>query len=84
MLFFSPKMEYIEDIMQRLREGGGLDLDKEDDVARFLGVSINRQEDATILMTQSGLATKIVDAFYLMARGLLHMDISYEAHLLNK
>ena len=37
-LFFSPKMEYIEDIMKRLREGGGLEMDKEDDVAGFLGV----------------------------------------------
>ena len=38
-------MEYIEDIMRQLREGGGLDLDKEDDVAGFLGVSIVKKED---------------------------------------
>ena len=39
-LFFSPKLEYIEDVMKQLRDGGGLDLEKEDDVAGFLGVSI--------------------------------------------
>lgn len=36
-------------------------MDKQDDVADFLGFSILRRDDGTILMTQSGLATKIVD-----------------------
>ena len=50
-LFFSPKMDYIEDIMRQLRDGGCLDMVKEDDVADFLGVSIVKQEDENILMT---------------------------------
>ena len=61
-LFFSPKMEYIEDVMRQLRDEGGLDLEKEDDVAEFLGVSISKLDDGNILMTQSGLAIKVVEA----------------------
>ena len=55
-------MEYIEDVMRKLKDEGGLDLEKEDDVAGFLGVSIVRQDDGNILMTQSGLAIKVVEA----------------------
>ena len=60
-LFFSPKAKYIEEVMSKLRDEGGLELEKEDDVAGFLGVSIVKQEDDSILMTQSGLAIKIIE-----------------------
>lgn len=55
-------MGYIEDITRQLREGGGLDLDKEDDVAVFLEYPFVKQENRNILMNQSGLAIKLVDA----------------------
>ena len=55
-------MKYIEEVMKNLREGGGLELDKEEDIAGFLGVAIDQREDGTISMTQSGLANKVVDA----------------------
>ena len=55
-------MEYIEEVMKQLRDKGGLDLEKENDVAGFLGVSIVKQEDGNILMTQSGLAIKVIEA----------------------
>ena len=61
-LFFSPKIEYIDDIMKILREGGGLDLNVEDDVVGFLAVSIVHQPDGSILVTQSELASKTVEA----------------------
>ena len=48
--------------MNRLRKGGGLELDKGYDVAGFLGVSIVNHNNGDILMTQSGLATKLVEA----------------------
>ena len=48
--------------MKQLRDKGGLDLEKENDVAGFLGVSIVKQEDGNILMTQSGLAIKVIEA----------------------
>ena len=64
-LFFSPKREYIDEVIKQLREGGGLDLEVEDDVAGFLGVSIINQPDGSIQMTQSGLATKIVEALHI-------------------
>jgi hypothetical protein len=60
-LFFSPRQEYIDEMIVKL-EDSGLSLEAEDDVAGFLGVLIKRRGDGTILMTQPGLTERIVKA----------------------
>lgn len=61
-LFFSPKEGFIDEAINRLRERG-MDLEVEGEVAGFLGVHIERNaEDGTIVLTQSGLAKRIVEA----------------------
>ena len=60
-LFYSPKQEYIDDVIKKL-ESEGMDLEAESDVAGFLGVHIDRNEsNGTIKLTQSGLAKRIID-----------------------
>ncbi|KAI2505066.1 hypothetical protein MHU86_9342 [Fragilaria crotonensis] len=56
-LLFSPRQEYIDDVLSKLKEEE-LDLEEEDDVAGFLGVKENGQ----IHMTQLGLIDRIIDA----------------------
>jgi hypothetical protein len=53
-LFFSPRQEYIDDMIVKLEEAG-LQFEAEDGIAGFLGVLIEHQNDRTILMTQRGL-----------------------------
>jgi hypothetical protein len=60
-LFFSPRQEYIDEMIINLEEAG-LKLEAEDDVAGFLGVLIERRYDGTLLMTQPGLTQRIVKA----------------------
>jgi hypothetical protein len=60
-LFFSPRQEYIDEMIVRLEEAG-LQLEAEDDVAGFLGVLIERPNDGTILMTQPGITQRIAKA----------------------
>jgi hypothetical protein len=60
-LFFSPRQEYIDEMIVKL-EASGLSMEAEDDVAGFLGVLIERRGDGTILMTQPGLTQRIVKA----------------------
>lgn len=61
-LFFSPKEEYIDEVISNLR-AQGMDLEVEGDVGGFLGVHIERnKEDNTIILTQSGLAKRIIEA----------------------
>jgi hypothetical protein len=60
-LLFSPRQEYIDEMIVKLEESG-LSLEAEDDVAGFLGVLIERRDDGTILMTQPGLTERIVKA----------------------
>ena len=59
-LWFSPKQEYIDEAMNKLRDVG-MDLEKEDDVAGFLGVHMERQGD-NIKLTQKGLTRRIIEA----------------------
>ena len=61
-LFFSPKEEYIDKLLKDLKEKCSLDLNVEDDVAGFLGVNIDRREDGSIELTQSGLTQRIITA----------------------
>jgi hypothetical protein len=60
-LFFSPRQEYIDEMIVKL-EASGLIMEAEDDVAGFLGVLIERRGDGTILMTQPGLTQRIFKA----------------------
>jgi hypothetical protein len=61
-LFYSPKQESIDDVINGLRECG-MEMDVEDDVAGFLGVDIQdrRHVDGTIKLTQLGLAKRVYD-----------------------
>jgi hypothetical protein len=59
-LFFSPKQEYIDEAMDKLRQQG-MDLEKENDVAGYLGVHIETRGDE-IKLTQKGLARRIIEA----------------------
>jgi hypothetical protein len=61
-LFFSPKEEYIDEIIQRLRDDD-MELEEESSVAGFLGVNMAYDKVAnTIKLTQEGLTKRIIDA----------------------
>ena len=61
-LLFSPKKEWIDEVINKLR-AEDVDLEEEDDVAGFLGVHIERNaRDQTIKLTQKGLTQRIIDA----------------------
>jgi len=60
-LFYSPKQEYIDEVVKKLEEQE-MDLETEDDVAGFLGVHIERNEaKGTIKLTQKGLTKRIIE-----------------------
>jgi hypothetical protein len=64
-LFYSPKPEYIDEMIRKLRDEE-MDLEEEEDVAGFLGVHIERNDsDGTIKLTQSGLIKRIIEALNL-------------------
>jgi hypothetical protein len=61
-LLFSPKSEYIDEVLEALKQEQ-MDLEVEDDVAGFLGVDVQRNADnTTVTMTQKGLIERIVKA----------------------
>ena len=61
-LFYSPKAEYIDEAIEKLRTAG-IELDIEQDVARFLGVHIDQDPaKGTVKLSQKGLAICIVRA----------------------
>jgi hypothetical protein len=61
-LLFSPRPEYIDEVLSQLREEN-LDLEEEDDVAGFLGVKVDRDsKSGEIKMTQVGLIDRIIAA----------------------
>ena len=61
-LFYSPKPEYIDEVIQKLKDKE-MDLEAEDSVAGFLGVHIEHNEkDGTIKLTQEGLSKRIIEA----------------------
>jgi hypothetical protein len=61
-LFYSPKPEYIDDVIRQLRERD-MDLEEEGNVAGFLGVHLEcNEEDGSIKLTQVGLIKRIIDA----------------------
>ena len=61
-LFFSPKGEYIDEIIQKLRQDD-MELEEESSVAGFLGVNMAYDKtDNTIKLKQEGLTKRIIEA----------------------
>lgn len=61
-LFYSPKAEFIDEIIAKLKQNG-MDLEVEGEVAGFLGVHINRDhQNNTVTLTQAGLTKRIIEA----------------------
>jgi hypothetical protein len=61
-LFYSPKVEYIDEIIECLCQRG-MDLEVEGEVAGFLGVHIDRKViNNSITFTQAGLIKRIIEA----------------------
>lgn len=72
-LFYSPKPEYIDEVIQKLRDEG-MDLEEEGSVAGFLGIHIEHNEvDGTIKLTQKGLIKRIIDTLNISHLPLKHM-----------
>ncbi len=61
LLYVENNMEDI-DLAIKAIEDAGMHLEVEDDVAGFLGVLIDRKDDGTIHMTQTGLTDRIIKA----------------------
>lgn len=61
-LFYSPKMAYIDEVIEKLRQQE-MDLEVEGEVSGFLGVHIERNEkDQTVTLKQTGLSKRIIEA----------------------
>ena len=60
-LLYAPNADSIDKAIEKIRSKG-MDVHFEDDVAGFLGVHINRRDDGTIELTQTGLIDRIIDA----------------------
>ena len=73
-LLFYKSPQAIESLKQKMRDDGMLFCD-EDSVAGYLGVHMDRQEDGTIHLTQSGLAGRIVEAMHLNDKTVDPVDI---------
>jgi hypothetical protein len=57
-LFFSPKQEYINEVVEGLHPN----LEEEDDVSGFLGVLVKHNSaDGSVTLTQEGLSKRIVE-----------------------
>jgi hypothetical protein len=77
-LFYSPKAEYIEEAIAKLKELG-MELEVEDSVAGFLGVHIERDEkDQLIKLTQSGLTKRIIEALEVSHHPIKHTPAGHE------
>ncbi len=61
-LIYAPKEEYIDEVIQKLRQQD-MELEVEESVAGFLGVHMERNErDGSIKLTQTGLTKRIIEA----------------------
>lgn len=60
-LFFATHNDDITEMIQRLHDAD-MELNKEDDVAGFLGVKMDRKEDGSIELLQLGLVDCIISA----------------------
>ena len=63
LLFYKNKSA-MESLKLKMKNNGML-FRKEDSVAGYLGVHINRRNDSTICLTQKGLVSRIVKAMHL-------------------
>jgi hypothetical protein len=60
--FFSPKKEYIDQVIQKLKVDRRMDLEIESDVSGFLGVHVERDRTTgSITLTQRGLTKRTVN-----------------------
>ena len=64
-LFFSRETSNINKMIDKLKADSGLAIEYEEDVAGFLGVLLQKNDDGTITLSQSGLITRIIEATYL-------------------
>jgi Reverse transcriptase (RNA-dependent DNA polymerase) len=64
-LLYSPKEEYITEMIVRLQQEAEMELQVENDVAGFLGVNIDRSVEGCIILKQEGLIDRIVQALNL-------------------
>ena len=61
-IFFAPKKQDILDMLNKLRDSG-LKMEPEQDIAGFLGVLINKDEEkGTLKMVQTGLIQRSIEA----------------------
>ena len=61
-LLFSPRPEYIDEVLTQVREED-LELEEEDDVAGFLGVNVDSDsKSGEIKITQIGLINRIIES----------------------
>jgi hypothetical protein len=60
-LFFSKSQENIDRSIEQIRKTG-MELNVEDDVAGFLGVHINHNEDGKVTLLQTGLIDRVIAA----------------------
>jgi hypothetical protein len=60
-LLHSPKQEYIDEVFENV-QNSEMNLEVENNVAEFFGVHINKHDDGTIHMTQTGLIQRVVKA----------------------
>jgi len=76
-LLFSPKQEWIDEVIVKLKNTADLSIEIEDDVAGFLGVQIKRDDaKGTVTLTQTGLTDRIIEA--LAIEGLPPLPIPAE------
>jgi hypothetical protein len=62
-LLYARNSEDIDEVLRRLQEDEGMQLEVEDDVAGFLGVQITRDEESgEVTLTQTGLINRIIEA----------------------
>jgi hypothetical protein len=77
-LFYSSRQEYIDEVIQRLRNAE-MDLEVEGTVAGFLGVHIDRNAtDGTVTLSQMGLVKRVVEALDIGQQPIKHTPATAE------
>jgi hypothetical protein len=82
-LFYSPKPEYIDEVIQKLRDAE-MDLEEEGSVAGFLGVHIEcNEKDGSIKLTQKGLIKRIIEGLNIQHLPIKHTPAAAEPLVLD-
>jgi Reverse transcriptase (RNA-dependent DNA polymerase) len=77
-LFFSPMEQYIDEVIQRLRDDD-MELEEESSVAGFLGVNMTyNKENDTVKLTQEGLTKRIIEALNIEHLPRKHTPATHE------